>query len=184
MIRAVLDANIFFSVWVTDPLLSFADADFFEPVWSTAIMAEVRRHLPHVWSRSTPARVNRYIDMLDAAFPQASSDFSTRVETAVRLPDPDDRHVVAVAVAACARYIVTWNLSDFPQRDIRDWNIRAISPDDFLCLLAESDREEAEVIMRRLVLSKRHPPRSMDEEIRQLASRGLTRFAQWLSENQ
>ena len=46
--RAVLDANVFYSTWVTDVLLSFADADLYEPAWSDRIMGEVRNHLPHV----------------------------------------------------------------------------------------------------------------------------------------
>ena len=57
--KAVLDANLFFSMWITDPLLSFAEADFYEPVWSRRIMAEVEEHLPKVWAgASTNAVVN------------------------------------------------------------------------------------------------------------------------------
>ena len=70
--RAVLDANVFYSTWVTDVLLSFADADLYEPAWSDRIMGEVRNHLPHVWSRATQEGVDKYLAILDRAFPEAS----------------------------------------------------------------------------------------------------------------
>lgn len=44
--RAVLDSNVFFSMWTLDPLLSFAEADFFDPLWFNLIMDEVSEHLP------------------------------------------------------------------------------------------------------------------------------------------
>ena len=46
--KAVLDANLFFSTWITNPLLTFAEEEFYEPVWSERIMAEVKEHLPQV----------------------------------------------------------------------------------------------------------------------------------------
>ena len=112
--RAVLDANVFYSTWVTDVLLSFADADLYEPAWSDRIMGEVRNHLPHVWSRATQEGVDKYLAILDRAFPEASVTDWESLERVVELPDSDDRHVVAAALKARADVIVTSNLKDFP----------------------------------------------------------------------
>ncbi|MBK1869454.1 PIN domain-containing protein [Aestuariivirga sp. YIM B02566] len=48
------------------------------------------------------------------------------------LPDPDDRHVLAAAIAAGASRIVTWNLADFPAAVLAPHNVVAQNPDDFL----------------------------------------------------
>jgi hypothetical protein len=84
--RAVLDANVFYSTWVTDVLLSFADADLYEPAWSDRIMGEVRSHLPHVWSRATQEGVDKYLTILDRAFPEASVTDWESLERVVELP--------------------------------------------------------------------------------------------------
>jgi hypothetical protein len=48
------------------------------------------------------------------------------------LPDPDDRHVLAAAIAARASRIVTWNLADFPSKVLAPYHVSPQNPDDFL----------------------------------------------------
>lgn len=175
--RAVLDANVFYSTWVTDVLLSFADADLYEPVWSDRIMGEVRNHLPQVWSRATQEGVDKYLDTLDRAFPDASVMGWESLEHVAELPDPDDRHVVAAALKARADVIVTSNLKDFPSEALEPLGLRVVPPDDFLSELFDEDPQEAMAAMHMLVASKQHPPRTMSEEVERLRRLGLARFA-------
>lgn len=175
--RAVLDANVFYSTWVTDPLLSFADIELFEPVWSERIMEEVRRHLPEIWLRATEEGVARYLRTVAMAFPEAMVTGWEPLERAVTLPDLDDRHVLAVAIKARADAVVTSNLKDFPAKRLERFGLHAMSPDDFLALLFDENPREAMVAVHSLVDSKRYPPRSMEEEIERLRDLGLARFA-------
>src|ERR1700730_14355516 len=50
----------------------------------------------------------------------------------LQLPDADDRHVLAAAIKSSAQVIVTTNLKDFPEAELRPWNVEAKSPDDFV----------------------------------------------------
>ncbi|WP_342597647.1 PIN domain-containing protein [Cyanobacterium aponinum UTEX 3222] len=50
----------------------------------------------------------------------------------INLPDENDRHVVAVAIKSKADVIVTFNLKDFPEQELNNFNIIALHPDIFL----------------------------------------------------
>lgn len=182
MMRALLDANVFFSMWTIDPLLSFADSEMFEPLWSERIMAEAREHLPRVWGQATTSGVDRYLRLVNAAFPHAMIRGWEHLESSIRLSDPDDRHVLAAAVVGRADMIVTWNLKHFPESDLASHGLRAVSPDNLLCELFATDPEETMTIMRALVASKTRPPRTMHEEIEHLRRVGNERFAALLAE--
>jgi hypothetical protein len=48
------------------------------------------------------------------------------------LPDPDDRHVLAAAIAGCADVIVTSNFKYFPDVTLEGYGIKAQHPDEFV----------------------------------------------------
>ena len=48
------------------------------------------------------------------------------------LPDPNDRHVLAAAIAGNCDLIVTKNLKHFPQKVLAQFQIQPVHPDDFL----------------------------------------------------
>lgn len=183
MMRALLDANVFFQTWTVDPLLSFADSEFFEPLWSDRILAEAREHLPEVWERASASGVDRYLRLIDAAFPDARVRGWEALESSIRLADPDDRHVLAAAAAGRADVIVTWNLKHFPEPVLAPYRLRAVTPDDLLCELFAIDPDEAMTVMHSLVASKRRPPRTMREEIEHLRRIGDERFAALIEEH-
>ncbi len=69
---------------------------------------------------------------MKAALPEAEvANYQALIPT-LSLPDPDDRHVLAAAIAGQASVIVTWNLKDFPASDLKPHRVACISPDDFL----------------------------------------------------
>ena len=50
----------------------------------------------------------------------------------LKLPDPDDRHVLAAAIHSECDAIITFNLKDFPPDYLAKFNIEPTHPDDFI----------------------------------------------------
>jgi len=173
----VIDANIFFRMWILDPVLTLADEGVFEPLWSDAIMQEASRNLPKAWKGATAAQIAAFLAVVNKAYPYAQvPDWREHME-GLELPDPDDRHVLAAAIAAEATSIVTLNLADFPQTVVNRYGIRVEHPDDFLCRMYDSDPQKADMAIRRMIENKKHPPRTLAEEYTGLDKAGLHGFA-------
>jgi hypothetical protein len=70
--------------------------------------------------------------LMNDALPSAMvSGYQQHIQ-AVTLPDPDDRHVVAAGIASGATIVLTWNLRDFPAREMKKHGLRTQTPDAFL----------------------------------------------------
>jgi hypothetical protein len=61
-----------------------------------------------------------------------------RWEQRLKLPDANDRHVLAPALACVADAIVTFNGGDFPTAILGPFGVVAAEPDTFVCQLLES----------------------------------------------
>jgi hypothetical protein len=72
---------------------------------------------------------------MERALPAARVDGFHRHICELRLPDPDDRHVVAAAIEANASRILTWNLRDFPPATLEKHGLARQTPDAFLAEL-------------------------------------------------
>jgi len=88
-----------------------------------------------------------------------------------RLPEvrnhPKDRHVSAAALHAEASMIVTRNLTDFePPPE----GVRVLSPDQFLCLLLQREREKVVDVLRYLETVYKDPPLTLTEVLDTLES--------------
>jgi hypothetical protein len=96
------------------------------------------------------------------------------------LPDPDDRHVLAAAIHADADYIVTFNLSDFPEARLDPHGLEAVSPDRLASILIDRVPEQVLEVAARHRASLRKPPLRPAEYLRALRNGGLDKTADWL----
>ena len=130
---ALLDACVLYPLAITDALLSFAAAGFYAAKWTTKIEQE--------WMSALEARRPDLAGKLDArrdAMRDAIPDWEVPQSAwspllpGLDLPDADDRHIVAAAIAGHADCIVTTNIRDFPVRVLDPLGLEAVTPDDFI----------------------------------------------------
>jgi len=120
MFSALLDTCVLVPSRARDVLLEIASSGAYRPLWSTEIVAELDRTLRLLLGKrgaspeETDAYLTRLFRQMETAFPDALVTGWEPLVATVQLPDPDDRHVVAVAWAGRADVIVTDNLADFP----------------------------------------------------------------------
>lgn len=129
--KVLLDACVLFPTVLREVLLSVARAGLYRPLWSSRILEEwaraARRYgpLPEMEARGA-------IALMEAEWPKASVRIGAATEAKLWLPDPNDVHVLAAAIDGGADRLVTFNLKDFPKREVCEWGMRAENPDAFL----------------------------------------------------
>lgn len=115
-------------------LLGVAGSGLYEPLWSERILGE--------WVHATAklgslAQLQAEGDaaLLRATFPRGTLRARPDIEDRLLLPDMNDRHVLAVAIAGHADCIITFNARDFPRHLLAAEGIERRDPDGFLWLL-------------------------------------------------
>lgn len=114
MTIAVLDACVLYSASLRDFFMWLAVGFVFQPKWTDQIHNEwienVLEHRPEL-SRQALERTR---DLMNQWGHDWTCTGYTALLPALSLPDPDDTHVLAAAIASNAPYLVTFNLTDFP----------------------------------------------------------------------
>jgi hypothetical protein len=115
---------------LADTLLRLAAARLYWPKWSDPIMLEVSRNLQGSFGLSAKKARYRENEIL-RHFPEAWVDgFEDLIPQLIN--HPKDRHVLAAAVRAGSKIIVTYNAKDFPPASLAPYAITALGPSAFL----------------------------------------------------
>lgn len=130
---ALLDANVLFPVAICDALIEVAATGIYAPKWSARIDDEWIRNLAEVKGLPQERFYTRR-DLMHEACPdwEVPEEAWKTLEMGITLPDEDDRHVLAAALAGHADSIITQNLKDFPAKLLEPFGITALHPDEFL----------------------------------------------------
>ncbi|MDR0593952.1 MAG: hypothetical protein LBG60_11980 [Bifidobacteriaceae bacterium] len=100
---------------------------------------------------------------MSSAFPLAQVDPGPGEFAALvgfDLPDDNDRHVIAAALAAEAQFICTLNVGDFPEAMLDSLGLSVATPDDLLCPLVEQHPDSMRWVQCQAL---RYLPGSTDE---------------------
>jgi len=130
-VRLLRDACVLYPTVMREVLLSVAGQGLFTPLWSGRILEE--------WARATrklgpegETLARGDIALMRATWPAAAIAPNPGIEARLWLPDPNDIHVLAVAIAGNADAIVTVNARDFPKGSLRDEGLDRLDPDALL----------------------------------------------------
>lgn len=169
---ALLDANVLYPARLRDLLIRLAIAGLYQARWSEQILDECFDNLLENRPDLTREQLARTRQLMTTALPAASvADYEDRVES-LDLPDPDDRHVLAAAVAAEASLLVTDNLDDFPTERIPE-GLRVLSPDRFVLELTSDDLDVVVDVVETQASGLVNPPMTASELLDGLEAVGL-----------
>lgn len=129
--RVLIDACVLYPTVMREVLLGVAARGLFTPLWSGRILEE--------WARAAARLGDGFEDMargeialLKARWPEAEIAYPDQLETSLHLPDPNDTHVLAAAIAGKADVLLTMNLKDFPTRTVSAHGVVRRDPDGML----------------------------------------------------
>ncbi|MFT4148922.1 MAG: PIN domain-containing protein [Paracoccaceae bacterium] len=149
MSKAVLDACVIYPPVLRAILLSAARAGLYVPVWSDRILEEWARASARLGNGSD-AQARLEAQAMRAAFPAATIRPQPGLEARLHLPDENDIHVLAVAVASGADAIVTFNAQDFPRHVLAAEGVERRDPDGFLWEMWSAEPEAMGAILSRV----------------------------------
>lgn len=169
----VYDAEALFPNAQRGLLIRMAIHDMVQAKWTDQILDEM------VWARArkhqdaTPEKLSRLRTLMNDAIPDCLVTGYEPLIEGLKLPDPDDRHVLAAAIRAGAQVIVTTNLRDFPPADLEPWNVEAKSPDDFVLDQITIDDRIVFTCVQEIANSRKRHPQTASDVLGELARSGL-----------
>ena len=180
---ALLDANTLYPILTCDALLSLASTGLFAPKWSERIEDEWMRNL----AQNKPELADKLgfrRDTMRCAAPdwQVSEEAISALLPCLKLPDPDDTHVLAAAITGHADCIITFNLKDFPAETLEPFGIEAIHPDRFIISQIDLDPFRAIAALKKMRKRRKSPPMAPDAFADAFERNGLPAVASRLRE--
>lgn len=127
--KLVIDACVLYPSVMREVVLGVAETGLFTPIWSQRLLEEWHRAaLRH--SPKQGAEAQGEIALLGLRFPNARCEMGE--EAQFWLPDPNDIHVLALAVEQGAQGILTLNEKDFPRKILAEYGLARLHPDAYL----------------------------------------------------
>ena len=169
----VYDANVLYPNTLRDLLIRIAQSGTVQAKWTNAILDEMGRALRRNRPDIPEEKLERLRELMNRAVRDCLVAGYEPLIEGLKLPDPDDRHVLAAAIKAGAQVIVTRNRKDFPESDPGPWNVEAKSPDAFVLDQVHINVRAVAASVRQIADSRTNPPEAVEDVLAQLERDGL-----------
>lgn len=176
----LFDACVLYPAPVRDLLLRIAVAGLVQAKWTDQILDEcfesILKNRPDL-RRENLARTRHAMKM--AVADCLVTDYAGLLNR-LKLPDPKDNHVLAAAIKAEARMIVTANIKHFPAKYLAKYKIEAKHPDYFVSELMDVAPDKIRNIVREQIAALKNPPYTVEQLLDRLHEQGLKKTARRL----
>ena len=165
-VSVIVDSCVIFPMPLCDTMLRAAETDLYIVHFSQEILDGVTRNLVKK-GRMTEFKAARFQEMIKNTFPEAMVEVPASLVEAMT-NHPGDRHVLAAAIIANAKIIVSDNLKHFPPEALEPYGIEVQHPDVFLTQLFDNDPESMVEVIRQQAEDLKNPPQTVAEIIEKL----------------
>ena len=158
---AVLDADVLVPIVACDFLLAAFDHGLYEPIVSTAALAEIERTLVEDFPHLDPAAARHRVATMRVALENQLVDGE-----AVDVPasiNSKDRHVVGAALVGAAQVIVSNDRRLCAEVNSSERRLAALDLDAFAIGLWRSSPSDVYAVIDSMVSKRQKPPISNDE---------------------
>lgn len=175
----VVDACVLVRVLPRNIILSLAEAGLFRPRWSETILEEMERALRDKIYKGKDNAAELAATQrarISIAFDEAlAHDYEACLPVDIKLPDDNDRHVIAAAIKVGASVIVTDNVKDFPIDVLAPLDIEVKTADDFIAdtLGLPEGHREAVAAIRKMRERLKRPEITAKELLLRMEGNGL-----------
>jgi hypothetical protein len=177
---AVYDACVLYPAPLRDLLMWLGLSGHFRARWSTQIHEEWKRNLLRKRPELNSDQLDRTIALMEQAIPDARVYGYESLIAGLRLPDDNDRHVLAAAIRCGASVIVTFNLKDFPAEALAPFGIEAQHPDEFIENLFDLDPAAVVTAAQRQRRQLKNPVLDSDRYLDVIRRQGLAQTSRLL----
>ncbi|MBL9088563.1 MAG: PIN domain-containing protein [Planctomycetia bacterium] len=174
-LTVLYDACVLHPAPLRDLLVRIAATGVVRARWTEQILDECFESILRVRPDLNAEALRRTRELMTEAVPDCLVRGYEDLVGGLKLPDADDRHVLAAAIRAGAEVIVTANLADFPSSVLSTFQIEAKHPDDFVLeTIGLAPALVVQVLVEQAGALKR-PPRTVEDLLDVLQNAGMAR---------
>lgn len=177
---ALIDANVFYGARLRSLILWAAQTDCFRARWTDRIHDEWVENLLKNRPDLTREELQQTREAMNSAVLDSLVTGYEPLIEGINLPDPNDRHVVAAAIAARANVIVTFNVKDFPMETLELSGLHVCHPDEFLLDISSISARAFITAARDDFMHYVNPSLTLDNYISSLEVAGVPKTAAYL----